>query len=215
MKERHIRIAGGIIAGGTSSRMKAGRVTRDKFLERLDRVSIIEMIARRIAAQVDMLFINANGDPERLTSLGLPIITDIDCRHRGPLAGLLTALSYVHEYDFLLTAPADSPFVPLDLYQKLSEQQQKNNAEIVLARSQKRIHPVFGLWNTSLKTRLRDWLQTSERASVLSFAEHIGFELVDFPQSWVPALESSYDPFFNINYPDDLIEARRINKALK
>lgn len=194
--------------------MNSNGVIGDKFLLRLGNDSIIEIVARRMAAQVEDLFINANGDPRRLKSLDLPVLADLDTAHEGPLAGLLTALSHASEYRFLLTAPADCPFLPLDLHSKLLERQNETGADIVLARSNERIHPISGLWNTALKANLSQWLESSARASVLSFAEQIGFETVDFPLVSLSG-PTTYDPLFNINLPDDLAMARRIHEALK
>lgn len=215
MKRKQYGTIGAIIAGGNSSRMNSNGVIGDKFLLRLGECSIIEMVARRMAAQLDVLFINANGDPKRLKSLDLPVLADLDTAHKGPLAGLLTALSYASDYRFLLTAPADCPFLPLDLHSKLLERQNETGADIVLARSNERIHPISGLWSTALKANLSQWLMSSTRASVLSFAEQIGFETVNFPLVSLSEPSTTYDPFFNINFPDDLAMARQINEALQ
>lgn len=195
--------------------MNSNGLIGDKFLLRLGGCSIIEVVARRMATQVETLFINANGDPKRFRPLDLPVLADLDTEHNGPLAGLLTALSYASEYRFLLTAPADCPFLPLDLYSKLLERQNETGADIVLACSNKRIHPISGLWSPELKTNLSQWLLNSTRASVLSFAEQVGFETVEFPLVSLSGPPTTYDPFFNINLPDDLAMARRINEALQ
>ncbi len=50
------RIAGAIIAGGESSRMQAGGVAGDKFLQKLGSQTIISCVAERLSPQVDHLF---------------------------------------------------------------------------------------------------------------------------------------------------------------
>lgn len=50
------RIAGAIIAGGQSSRMQAGGLAGDKFLQQLGSQTIIEHVAARLSLQVDYLF---------------------------------------------------------------------------------------------------------------------------------------------------------------
>ncbi|MND77819.1 molybdopterin-guanine dinucleotide biosynthesis protein MobA [compost metagenome] len=84
----------------------------------------------------------------------------------------------------------------------------------MLASSNGRVHPIFGLWRTDLLQPLDEWLAHTDKASVLAFAHHIGFEEVEFPLIQL-AKNERYDPFFNINRPDDLIEATRLNEALK
>lgn len=209
-----IRIAGAIIAGGESSRMQAGGVAGDKFLQKLGSQTIISCVAERLSPQVDHLFLNANGDPSRLSKLNIPVVGDSPSSHGGPLVGLKTALEYSREFSFLLSVAADSPFFPRDLISRLYERQKKTAARIVLASSNGRVHPIFGLWGTDLLRPLDEWLTHAEKASVLAFARHIGFEEVDFPLMQL-AQSETFDPFFNINRPEDLIEAIRLNEALK
>lgn len=209
-----IRIAGVIIAGGQSSRMQAGGVAGDKFLQKLGSQTIVEHISDRLSPQVDHLFLNANGAPARLPKLNIPVIGDLPSAHGGPLVGLKTAFEYARDYPFVLSVAADSPFIPTDLASQLYERQMKTDARIILANSNARVHPIFGLWKTDLLKSLDEWLAHAEKASVLAFAHHIGFEEVAFPFMKL-ANGETYDPFFNINRPEDLIEAIRLNEALQ
>ncbi|MFK4819239.1 molybdenum cofactor guanylyltransferase MobA [Ochrobactrum quorumnocens] len=209
-----IRIAGAIIAGGQSSRMQAGGVAGDKFLQKLGSTMIVEHVAERLSPQVDHVFLNANGDPERLPELNIPVIRDKPSSHGGPLVGLKTALEYAHDYPFVVSVAADGPFFPRDLASRLHEQQKNTVARIVLASSNGRVHPIFGLWKTDVLQPLDEWLAHTDKASVLAFAHHIGFEVVEFSLMQLADSETC-DPFFNINKPDDLIEATRLNEAMK
>ena len=215
MTEKMPRIAGVIIAGGQSSRMQAGGVSGDKFLQKLDAETILEHIAKRFTPQVDQLFLNANGDHNRLPKLGIPTVTDSVSSHGGPLVGLKTALAYAADFPLLSSVAADSPFLPLNLVSRLYERQQKSGASIVLASSNGRVHPIFGLWKTALLRPLIDWLAQSEKASVFAFARHVGFEEVEFPLMEISPDGKTYDPFFNINRPDDLVEAKLLNEAIR
>lgn len=205
-------VAGAIIAGGLSSRMREGGIEGDKFLQALGSRNIIAEVAARLKTQVDALFINANGDPSRLAGLGLPVVADIPATHGGPLPGILTALIHARNSTWLLTAAADTPFLPADLAEQLVERQRQSGKDVVLASSAGHVHPMFGLWRTQLAPRLKAWLSTAEKASVLAFARDVQFETVDFPLATTKDGSESYDPFFNINRPDDLIEARRLNR---
>jgi len=205
-------ITGAIIAGGLSSRMREGGIAGDKFLQALGSRSIISEVAERLKPQVGALFINANGDPSRLANLGLDVIADIPAAHGGPLPGILTALTHAKNSTWLLTAAADTPFLPADLGEQLLERQRQTGSDIVLASSAGHVHPIFGLWQTQLADRLKDWLSTAEKASVLAFARDVDFETVDFPLVTTKDRSETYDPFFNINRPDDLVEARRLSR---
>lgn len=215
MTEKTCRIAGAIIAGGQSSRMQAGGVAGDKFLQRLGTRTILEHVAKRLLPQVDQLLLNANGDHGRLPKLGIPVVTDSVSTHGGPLSGLKTALEYVTDFPLLLSVAADCPFLPLDLVSRLYERQTKTGASIVLACSNGRVHPIFGLWKTELLQPLTDWLARCDKASVFAFAREVGFEEVEFPLVALTPNGKTYDPFFNINRPEDLDEARRLNEAIQ
>ncbi|MBQ0708278.1 MULTISPECIES: molybdenum cofactor guanylyltransferase [unclassified Ochrobactrum] len=209
-------IAGAIIAGGLSSRMQEGGVAGDKFLQPLDNASsVIAHVIRRIKPQVETLVVNANSDDPRLADLGFPVIKDRPSKHGGPLVGILTALMHARESRLLLTTAADTPFLPPDLTSRLLSRRDQTGARIILASSLERIHPIFGLWETGLADELSVWLSDTDRASVLAFAEHIGFETVDFPIAFAGDGTETYDPFFNINRPDDLTVARKLAGAME
>lgn len=203
-------VAGAIIAGGQSSRMQAGGVPGDKFLQPLGTSSVIRHVAQRLKPQLGQLIINANGNPLRLAALNLEVISDHPNKHGGPLPGILTALTKAANFPWLITAAADTPFLPHDLVAQLVERQLQTGADVVLASSANRLHPLFGLWRTSLVDRLENWLAATDKASVLAFTSHIGFEGVDFPLATTKDGSEDYDPFFNINRPDDLVTARRL-----
>ncbi|EEZ32898.1 molybdopterin-guanine dinucleotide biosynthesis protein A [Brucella sp. NF 2653] len=209
------KIAGAIIAGGQSSRMQAGGVSGDKFLQPLGSAPVIAHVIARLQPQVDTLFINSKGDLSRFAAFGLPAVKDIAMNHGGPLVGLLTCLAHASPCRLLLTSAADTPFLPCDLASNLIRKQAETGARIILARSNERIHPIVGLWHTDLVQDLEKWLQHTEKASIFWFAKHIGFEVVNIPLAHAPRLTESYDPFFNINLPDDLLKAREINEALQ
>ncbi len=208
-------IAGAIIAGGRSGRMRAGGVSGDKFLQPLGSKPIISHVIARVRPQVDTVFINSKGDLSRFSGFGIPVVEDMEIRHGGPLVGLLSCLVHAKSYTSLLTSAADTPFLPLDLSDRLAQKQAETGARIVLAHSNERIHPIIGLWRTDLVSDLKKWLHHTEKASIFGFSKHIGFESVDIPLVHTPRLAESYDPFFNINVPDDLLKAREINEALQ
>ncbi|HEX9858891.1 MAG TPA: NTP transferase domain-containing protein, partial [Paracoccaceae bacterium] len=67
-----MRIFGVILAGGAGRRMGGA----DKALLPLAGVPLAALVRDRLEPQVEALAISANGDPERLRFLGLPVLTD-------------------------------------------------------------------------------------------------------------------------------------------
>ncbi|MCZ6453444.1 MAG: NTP transferase domain-containing protein, partial [Alphaproteobacteria bacterium] len=62
----------------------------DKCLRPLGGQPILARIIETVAPQVSRLVINANGDPERFASFGVPVAADTVDGYAGPLAGVLT-----------------------------------------------------------------------------------------------------------------------------
>ena len=188
---------GVILAGGQARRMGGG----DKGLIQLAGRSLLARVIARLAPQVGALALNANGDPLRFSSTGLPVLADSIDGHVGPLAGVLAGLDWAAEQgaDTIVTAAADTPFFPEDLVPQLLLASEGMSTPLALAatpdpkRGQVR-HPTFGLWPVSLRDDLRQALNEGLRKVVLWTDRHEGREAL-FPQ------EAS---FFNVNTPDDL-----------
>src|SRR5687767_6867314 len=64
------QVTGVILAGGQSRRMGGG----DKGLLELAGKPMLAHVIERLAPQVGRLVINANGDPARFASFGLPVV---------------------------------------------------------------------------------------------------------------------------------------------
>ena len=197
---------GVILCGGRSSRMGGG----DKTLLVLEGETLLGRIARRLRPQVAGLAINANGDADRFSGFDLPIIPDSIAGYAGPLAGILAALGWAVEQGAaaVLTVPGDAPFLPHDMAQRLSGAAAESGADaIAVASSGGRRHPVAALWPTAVKADLAAFLtrQDSRRVNDFLATRHlveVGFE----PQD---RADMAIDPFFNINTPEELAEARR------
>ncbi len=199
---------GVILAGGLATRMGGG----DKGLLELGGRPILTHVIDRLAPQVGALALNANGDPARFASYGLPVVADSIQGFAGPLAGVLAGLDWAADQgaEAIVTAAADTPFFPRDLVARLVAACDGQAHPLVLAatpdpkRGQVR-HPTFGLWPVALRDDLRAALGGGLRKVVLWTDAHTGREVVF--DAGPP------DPFFNVNTPEDLTEARAILEA--
>ncbi|MGA9252037.1 MAG: molybdenum cofactor guanylyltransferase MobA [Roseobacter sp.] len=196
---------GVILAGGLATRMGGG----DKGLLPLGQGTLLSHVIDRLEPQVAGLALNANGDPERFADLGLPVVCDSIEGFAGPLAGVLAGLDWAAAQgaDTIVTAAADTPFFPPDLVPQLLLKSEGMEHPLVLAatpddrRGQVR-HPTFGLWPVALRDDLRTALQDGLRKVVLWTEKHKGREAV-FPVT-------KFDPFFNVNTPEDLKQAEAL-----
>jgi molybdopterin-guanine dinucleotide biosynthesis protein A len=193
-------VVGLLLAGGQARRMGGG----DKCLRTLAGETLLARAIARARSQVSHLLLNANGGPGRFASYGLTVVPDVIDGFAGPLAGVLSGLTWLSarqsETAWLATFPTDAPFFPLDLVSRMRAVATEQGAKVVCAASGGRSHPVFGLWHGSLKDDL-------ERAMVDE-----GTRKIDAWTATHGLIEVGYDcepidPFFNANRPEDLESA--------
>lgn len=204
-------IAGIILAGGLSSRMGGG----DKALAPLAGCTLLGHVVGRLEPQVDMLALNANGDPARFDAFGLPVVADTVPGFAGPLAGLLAGLEWAASTGCvrLVTAAADTPFFPRDLVERLHGAVATRPDAIAVARCGGMRHPTFALWPLAATQPLRRALVGQGQRRVVAFIDGRDHIDVDFPPLPL-AGGGTADPFFNVNTPRDLAEAERLSRSL-
>ena len=196
-----MRVAGVILAGGLSRRLGGG----DKCLRLLAGRPILAHIIERLRPQVGALALNANGDPARFAGFQLPVIADSIAGFVGPLAGILAGLDWAagrSGITHVATAAADAPFLPLALVDRLQRAVEEKGCDLACARSAGRAHPVFGLWPVALREELRAAVSGGVR-KVDQWTARYRLVPVDFR-------DGPPDPFFNVNHPEDLMEAERL-----
>ena len=196
-------VLGVLLAGGLARRMGGG----DKPLKTVGGRTILDRVASRLRPQCDGLIVNANGDPARFAALGLPVVADDVPDFPGPLAGILAALDWAAahrpEAALIVSVATDTPFLPGDLVGRLVAARAAAGLPLAAARSGGQIHPVIGLWPVALRADLRHALVVEDLRRVDRWTARHGVAAADWPTS-------PYDPFFNANRPEDLIEAERI-----
>jgi molybdopterin-guanine dinucleotide biosynthesis protein A len=194
---------GVLLAGGLARRMGGG----DKPMRRIGGRTILERVIARLQPQCDGLLLNANGDPARFASFGLPVIADTVADFPGPLAGILAALDWVAanrpEISWVLSAAADCPFLPRDLVARLHRARAEQNAQLAVAASDGQSHPVIGLWSVGLREELRHALVVEDVRKIDRWTARYQLATVTWPAT-------PLDPFFNANTMDDIAEAERL-----
>ena len=171
-----------ILAGGQGRRMGG----RDKAFVLLAGRPLLAHVLERIAPQVGRVIVSANGAPERFA--GLEVLAD-DETGQGPLAGVLAGLRAAQGP--LLTVSVDTPFLPLDLASKL------NKPEGAYARSAGRDHPTAALWHPERLPEIAALYARGERRLRAALGAAVPVDFADTP----------FDPFENINTPEDLARA--------
>ena len=195
-------VIGLLLAGGQSRRMGGG----DKCLRLLGGETILARIITRLRPQVRRLVLNANGDPTRFASYGLPVVADSIENFAGPLAGVLAGLDWAAakapDCPWVASAPTDAPFLPADLVARLLAAVEQG-ADMACASSDGQAHPVVGLWPVRLRDDLRHALTAEQVRKVDIWTARYRLATVEFAVDDI-------DPFFNTNRPEDLAEAERL-----
>ena len=196
-------IPGLLLAGGLARRMGGG----DKPMRQIAGRTILDRVIARLKPQCDGLLLNANGDPARFASFGLPVIADTVENFPGPLAGILAGLDWLaaHRPDvsWMLSAAADCPFLPRDLVTRLHQARVQQEARLAVAASGGQSHPVIGLWSVGLRDELRHALVVEDIRKIDRWTARYALATVSWPAE-------PLDPFFNANTVDDIAEAERL-----
>lgn len=195
-----MRIPVVILAGGRATRMGG----QDKPLLALAGRPLLSIILERLKGHDGPVALNANGDPARFAAFGLTVLPDSLPDYPGPLAGVLVAMDWAAGLgaSSVVTIAGDTPFFPRDLVAGLDRAKGPRGLALAATQDagQTRDHPTFGLWPVDLRDDLRATLARNE-GRVRSFtARHQAGQAV-----WdaVP-----FDPFANINTPDDLAQVK-------
>jgi len=199
----HPPVVGLILAGGWGRRMAEGAdphaaAPPPKPLVILDGRPLVAHVAERLRPQVSDILINANDAPDAFTALGFPVIPDTRADRPGPLAGVLAGLEYLDAIGstaILVSAPADTPFLPADLVARLLARHRESGG-VVQAGSGGRGHPVVALWPRTARAMLAEALDAGERR-----VGRLLQRLHAVTEEWEAA---DGDPFFNVNTLDDL-----------
>ena len=193
-----------ILSGGESRRM--GR--NDKAFLSIEDKTLLEITLERLHRQTQQIAINTNSNDPKYLAYNLPVLNDAISGFLGPLAGIFTAMKWANQmgYKSVATIAVDTPLFPENLLKKLHCKMEMSNSDIVFAgtstdyKKKKLLHPVFGLWKTSLYNDLRKELESGVR-KVTQWSERHKASNVFFK-------DKHLDPFFNVNSPEDIVILR-------
>lgn len=199
----HPPTLGLVLAGGLARRMGGG----DKALIAVGGVAILDRVLALLRQACADIILNANGDPARFGRYGLPVVPDGVPDFAGPLAGILAGLDWAAAnrpgLAWVASVPGDCPFLPHDLVRRLHEERERAGLPLACARSGDWRHPVVGLWPVALRADLRRALVVEDLRKIEVWTARHGVALADWPAQPV-------DPFFNVNTPEDAVEADRL-----
>ena len=103
----------------------------------------------------------------------------------------------------MVSVSGDAPFLPHDLVARLHAALDADDRRIALAASGERQHYTVALWPVAVRHDLRAALVEREERRVGAYIRQHGSIVVPWPSE-------PYDPFLNVNAPEDLGMAEAI-----
>lgn len=193
-------IIGVLLAGGQAKRMGGG----DKCLLPLGGKTLLQRSIERAQPQVSPLLLSANGNSLRFARSRLQVVADTYPDFPGPLAGIHAGLNWMRTHqpdeEWLASFACDTPFFPTDLVARLQTAALEADTLLAVATSNGRVHPVFALWHASLFNKVAQMLDQGDHPRLQDWVNEQNPVHVDFSVE-------GFDPFLNINTPQDLYSA--------
>ena len=191
-----------ILAGGKGTRL--GGMTKAALT--VGGLTLLERVRAVLTAQAKTVLLSVGSaqlDDDWVTAAGLPVIAD-PIADAGPLGGIAGALVWARAYApnaaAIVSTPVDVPFLPDDLIARLMQED-----GIAVAQSGDQVHHAVAAWPLAVADDLLSAVAKGER-TLRRWQERHPLRRVSWPTT-------PYDPFFNINTPEDLSAAERIAAA--
>lgn len=187
----HAQLTAVILAGGLARRLNGV----EKGLQKLGEKTLISHILDRLTPQTAQIHLNVNRhlDDYRLAYPTLSLFSDEIAGFQGALSGMLSAFHQLPD-EYILFVPCDTPFLPLNLAQKLTTSLRINQAKIAYAHDGTQAHPTIALIHRSITPALSHYLAQGERR-LLQFFQQQKSIAVDFSEQ--------VEAFRNFNTADE------------
>jgi molybdopterin-guanine dinucleotide biosynthesis protein A len=190
-----------IQAGGQSSRMG-----EDKALKTFLGRPLIQRVVERIASIADEIIVTTNR-PADYAFLNLRLFSDIK-PDRGALGGLYTAIASA-THPIVAVIACDMPFASATLIETMSRLIVKEEADVVIARSEAGYEPLHAVYRRDTCLPAIEAAIEADQWKVIAW----------FPQVKVRVLTpeeiKSSDPnglaFWNVNTPDEFTRAEELS----
>ena len=176
---------------------------------------MVAHVVERLRPQVMDLVVIANQPDAAFRKLKVAVIPDPpDIQHAakregrklGPLAGILAGMEWARAHhphaDWILTAPADVPFLPLDLTVRLCGHMHVPEPDVLMVRHGKRREHTIAVWSVKLAADLRRAVLEEGVRRVDEFAQRYNFAELVWP--------GGAAPFLNVNTPAEFARAKRL-----
>ena len=207
---------GFVQAGGGSTRFGT-----DKALVKLEGKSLLERTGELLASVChDVRIVAPRG---KYAGAAWPVLED-RWPGEGPLGGILTALQYLNETaptdqssvskhdpcSFALILGCDLPFLTKEFLSFLKDRALSSEAQVIVPESSDGLEPLCACWCSDSAATIQDGFAAGGR-KVTEAMKRLRMEVLD-ESSW-KRFDNEKRLFWNMNTPEDFVEARRILEA--
>ncbi len=195
-------LTGLVLAGGLGRRMQ-GAAGHDGEVEKgllvLNGLPLVDHAQRFLARHAGKILISANTHRDAYENYGTVVPDEPQLGdYSGPLAGVASALA-CSTTPWVVVMPVDVTGLPENLVPRLLEAVSDDGAHIAYARTRNSVHPLCMVLHRTSRQGLCEFLLAGERRVQL-WQRQNGAAAVLF--------EDADHAFFNINTPQDLLQAR-------
>ncbi len=199
-----MRIAGIVLAGGQSRRMR-----RDKATLRLGATTLLERVVAALAPVASPIVVVRAAD-QALPALPRDVIATTDrSPGLGPLEGLRAGLAAIHgRADAAFVAAVDLPFLSSAFVRRVAELLAAHEAAV--PRTRDGIHPLAACYRAGLEPLIEPLL-AEKRLAMHELLARIDCRFVDAAE--LEAADPGLRSLVNVNTPEDFVraEAERID----
>jgi len=194
------QISAAILAGGINSRMNG----QNKALLSVDNQTIFKKQFELLQPYFKDIFVVANHPnqyPEIETTSDIFLSA-------GPLAGIHAALTFA-KTSYVFVFSCDMPFLSAPLIESMLDQVTKIPCDVLIPIHEGKIEPLYAIYHKCLLPKIEAMLQLKVHRIRELFLE------CDARYFDVPLEIDSEVAFFNVNKPEDLINAETYAKRIK
>jgi molybdopterin-guanine dinucleotide biosynthesis protein A len=190
-----------IQAGGQSSRMGEDKALKP-FLGR----PLIQRVIERLAPIADELIVTTNR-PGDYTFLSLRLVSDLK-PGRGPLGGLYTALASASS-PLVAVVACDMPFASAKLIESAGRLLVEEAADVVIAKTDEGYEPFHAVYRRETCLPAIESSIEADQWKMIAWFPKVKVRALT-PEE-VRALDPSGLCFWNLNTPEEFLEAERVS----
>jgi molybdopterin-guanine dinucleotide biosynthesis protein A len=191
-----------IQAGGQSTRMG-----EDKALKPFLGQPLIQHVIERLAPLADEILVTTNR-PADYAFLGHRLVSDL-APGRGPLGGLYTAVASATS-PIVAVVACDMPFASARLLETATRIMVKEEADVVIARTDEGYEPFHAVYRRETCVPAIQSAIEADKWKVIAWFPSV--KVRDLTRAEVSAADPSGRAFWNVNTPEEFIEAERLAK---